>query len=113
MLEMLLKHDNTVWISNLEIVVTVGLSTNMLSRNFDTHLPTNFIKQAFLGNVFLSVSTLKWNLEKSEIIMKHLCKSAYIKTNLYSSARKLLKQVYLSMNVAFMKMLVVILSFSL
>ena len=51
-------------------VVTTGFWTNILLANFTIHLSTNFVEEAFLSRVFLSVSTSKWNLEKSDTIVK-------------------------------------------
>ena len=48
MLEMLPKYGNIIRISNIGTVGTAGLSTNMLSRNFNIHLATNFGEYAFL-----------------------------------------------------------------
>ena len=52
-------------------------------------------------------------MEKSDTIVKLLCKSKYTKPNFCSSATKLLKLVYTLLNVSFLKTLVVNLSFSL
>ena len=48
---------------------------------------------AILWSFFLSVSTSKWNLEKSDTIAKLLYKSVYTKPNLCSSVTKLLTLV--------------------
>ena len=52
-------------------------------------------------------------MEKSDTIVKLLCKSVYTKPNLCLSATKLLKLVYTPLNVSFLKTLVANLSFSL
>ena len=44
LLEMLPKYGNDIQISNLETVITAGLSKNKLLRNFDIHLSTNFFE---------------------------------------------------------------------
>ena len=54
---------------------------------------------AFLWSVLLSAWTSKWNLKKSDIIVKLLSKSVYTKPNLCLSATKLLKLVYAPLNV--------------
>ena len=52
-----------------------------------------------MWSVFLSAWTSKWNLKKSDIIVKLLSKSVYTKQNLCLSATKLLKLVYAPLNV--------------
>ena len=111
-LEIFPKYVNTILSSNFGTVVKTGFWTNILLTNFAIHLPTNFVGKAFLWSVFLSVSTSKWNLEKSDTTVKLLCKSVYTKPNLCSSATKLLKLVYTPLNVSFLETVVVNLSFS-
>ena len=71
------------------------------------------MRKHFCEIFFLSVSTSKWNLEKSETIVKHLCKSVYTKIKFYSSSMKLLKLLYTPLNVSFLETLLISFSFTL
>ena len=78
----------------------------ILLTNLAIHLLTIFVGLAFLWSFFLSVSTSKWNLEKSDKIAKLLYKRVYTKPNLCSSVTKLLTLMYILMSISFLKTLV-------